>query len=110
MFHIVDPHRQTHQTRELQSLLQIEAVGHNYLGTFFASADALLAPGGVMVMQAITTPEHRYEEYIRSTDFINTIIFPGNEFDFTSVPLCFFIHGVVPKPFRQLVGFEISSA
>ncbi|CAN0191907.1 unnamed protein product, partial [Hapterophycus canaliculatus] len=56
---------------------QIEAVGHNYLGTFFASADALLAPGGVMVMQAITTPENRYEEYIRSTDFINTIIFPG---------------------------------
>lgn len=56
---------------------QIEAVGHNYLGTFFASADALLAPGGVMVMQAITTPEERYDEYIRSTDFINTIIFPG---------------------------------
>lgn len=60
------------------NFLQIEAVGHNYLGTFFASADALLAPGGVMVMQAITTPENRYEEYIRSTDFINTIIFPGN--------------------------------
>lgn len=57
--------------------MQIEAVGHNYLGTFFASADALLAPGGVMVMQAITTPENRYEEYIGSTDFINTIIFPG---------------------------------
>ena len=56
---------------------QIEAVGHNYLGTFFAASDALLAPGGVMVMQAITTPEHRYEEYIRSTDFINTIVFPG---------------------------------
>eukprot|EP00752_Nemacystus_decipiens_P004454 g4067.t1 len=56
----------------------IEAVGHNYLGTFFASTDALLAPGGVMVMQAITTPENRYEEYIRSTDFINTIIFPGS--------------------------------
>ncbi|CAM9399488.1 unnamed protein product [Laminaria digitata] len=56
----------------------IEAVGHNYLGTFFAASDALLAPGGVMVMQAITTPEHRYEEYIRSTDFINTIIFPGS--------------------------------
>lgn len=58
---------------------QIEAVGHNYLGTFFASCDALLAPGGVMVMQAITTPEERYEEYIRSTDFINTIIFPGQK-------------------------------
>lgn len=56
---------------------QIEAVGHNYLGAFFAACDALLAPDGVMVMQAITTPENRYEEYIKSTDFINTIIFPG---------------------------------
>lgn len=64
----------------IESNRQIEAVGHNYLGTFFASADALLAPGGVMVMQAITTPEERYEEYIRSTDFINTIIFPGTRF------------------------------
>jgi len=60
-------------------------VGHNYLGTFFASADALLAPGGVMVMQAITTPENRYEEYIRSTDFINTIIFPGKLVQFFRV-------------------------
>ncbi|CAM9698216.1 unnamed protein product, partial [Sphacelaria rigidula] len=55
----------------------IEAVGHNYLGTFFSACDALLAPGGVLVMQAITTPENRYQEYIRSTDFINSIIFPG---------------------------------
>lgn len=57
---------------------QIEAVGHNYLGTFFAASDALLAPCGIMVMQAITTPENRYHEYITSTDFINTIIFPGS--------------------------------
>lgn len=65
-------------------------MGHNYLGTFFASADALLAPGGVMVMQAITTPENRYEEYIGSTDFINTIIFPGTFVVFVRSSDCFF--------------------
>lgn len=52
-------------------------MGHNYLGSFFAACDTLLVPGGILVMQAITTPENRYEEYLRSTDFINTIIFPG---------------------------------
>ncbi|CAM9345742.1 unnamed protein product [Discosporangium mesarthrocarpum] len=55
----------------------IEGVGHNYLGSYFASCDALLAPGGVMVMQAITTPESRYKEYLGSADFINTVIFPA---------------------------------
>ncbi|CAM9124184.1 unnamed protein product, partial [Phaeothamnion confervicola] len=56
----------------------IEAVGHNYLGTFFAAVERLLKPDGVFVMEAITTPESRYAEYLRSTDFINTIIFPGS--------------------------------
>ncbi|KAG5191113.1 Mycolic acid cyclopropane synthetase-domain-containing protein [Tribonema minus] len=56
----------------------IEAVGHNYLPSYFAAVEALLAPGGVFVMEAITTPESRYKEYLRSTDFINTIIFPGS--------------------------------
>ena len=37
----------------------------------------MLAYDGVLVMEAITTPEARYETYLRSTDFINTIIFPG---------------------------------
>ncbi|CAM9148653.1 unnamed protein product [Chrysoparadoxa australica] len=56
----------------------IEAVGHNYLGVFFAAVERLLKENGVAVLEAITTPESRYEEYLRSTDFINTIIFPGS--------------------------------
>ncbi|KAA0155142.1 hypothetical protein FNF27_07223 [Cafeteria roenbergensis] len=55
----------------------IEAVGYNYLGTFMAACGRLLKPSGTMVMQAITMPEPRYEEYKSSADFINTIIFPG---------------------------------
>uniref|UniRef100_A0A7S2XUH5 Amine oxidase domain-containing protein n=1 Tax=Fibrocapsa japonica TaxID=94617 RepID=A0A7S2XUH5_9STRA len=56
----------------------IEAVGHNYLGQFYRAMESLLKPDGILVMEAITTPESRYVEYLRSTDFINTIIFPGS--------------------------------
>ena len=56
----------------------IEAVGHNHLGEFYWAVERVLAPDGVLVMEAITTPEQRYETYLRSTDFINTIIFPGS--------------------------------
>ena len=59
------------------SVEMIEAVGLNYLGEYMASIDRLLAPGGVACIQAITCPESRFEEYSTSTDFINTIIFPG---------------------------------
>lgn len=56
----------------------IEAVGHDNLGDFFASVEKVLKPGGNLVMEAITTPEKRYEVYKGSTDLINTIIFPGS--------------------------------
>ena len=56
----------------------IEAVGHEHLGEFFWAVEQVLAQDGILVMGAITTPEQRYETYIRSTDFINTIIFPGS--------------------------------
>ena len=55
----------------------IEAVGHNHLGEFFAVIERLLAPDGVFVMQAITTPESRYNVNVKSADFCNTVIFPG---------------------------------
>lgn len=55
----------------------VEAVGHSHLGEFMGACGRLLKPSGLMVMQAITMPEPRYEEYKRSADFINTIIFPG---------------------------------
>jgi len=56
----------------------IEAVGHKHLGEFFWAVEQVLHPEGVLVMEAITTPEARYESYLRATDFINTIIFPGS--------------------------------
>eukprot|EP00899_Mesostigma_viride_P018529 jgi/Mesvir1/26678/Mv20460-RA.1 len=55
----------------------LEAVGHEFLGDFYKHCDRLLAPDGVMAVQVITTPEERYEEYRRSSDFIKEYIFPG---------------------------------
>jgi len=56
----------------------IEAVGHKHLGEFFWAVEQVLHPDGILVMEAITTPETRYETYLRSTDLINSIIFPGS--------------------------------
>jgi cyclopropane-fatty-acyl-phospholipid synthase len=56
----------------------IEAVGHDHLVEFYWAVEQLLARDGVLVMEAITTTEERYEQYRRSTDFISSIIFPGS--------------------------------
>eukprot|EP00977_Amphora_coffeiformis_P027367 scaffold34606_cov192-Amphora_coffeaeformis.AAC.13 len=71
----------------------IEAVGHEHLGEFFWAVEQVLAPNGILVMEAITTPEQRYETYLRSTDFINTIIFPGS--------CCPSLHALVDAAYKQ---------
>jgi cyclopropane-fatty-acyl-phospholipid synthase len=70
----------------------IEAVGHDHLVEFFWAVEQVLAPGGILVMEAITTTEERYENYLRSTDFINTIIFPGS--------CCPCLHALVDAAYR----------
>jgi len=59
------------------SIEMLEAVGHRYLDTFFATIDRLLAPDGLAAVQVITIPEQRYENYKRRPDFIQRYIFPG---------------------------------
>ncbi|KAI9725223.1 MAG: hypothetical protein M1828_003404 [Chrysothrix sp. TS-e1954] len=60
------------------SIEMLEAVGREYLDTYFACVDRLLKPdGGIAVFQCITMPENRYEAYHKSTDFIRSYIFPG---------------------------------
>ncbi len=56
----------------------VEAVGHNHLGEYFCAIDRLLCKDGIFVMEAITTPEVRYRDYLKSTDFISSLIFPGS--------------------------------
>ena len=62
---------------KLVSIEMIEAVGHQYFGTFFAKCAALLEPNGRMLLQAITIADQRYEAARKSVDFIKRYIFPG---------------------------------
>jgi len=59
------------------SIEMIEAVGYDGLPTYFGNLDRLLAPGGVIGIQAITVPDQRLERYRRGTDWIREYIFPG---------------------------------
>ena len=67
----------TGQFDKLVSIEMIEAVGYEYLPTFFAKCNDLLKPTGLMVLQAITFNDQNYQDYVGSVDFIQTHIFPG---------------------------------
>jgi len=55
----------------------LEAVGHEFLGDFFRACDRLLTLDGLLVVQVITFPDHRYDAYRTTLDFIREYIFPG---------------------------------
>jgi cyclopropane-fatty-acyl-phospholipid synthase len=62
----------------LISIEMIEAVGHAYLPAYFATCARLLEDDGLMAVQAITMPDHRYERSRREVDFIQRYVFPGS--------------------------------
>lgn len=63
---------------KIVSIEMLEAVGSEFLETYFACIDRLLKPaGGIAVFQCITIPEPRYDAAVRSVDFIKRYIFPG---------------------------------
>lgn len=62
---------------KLVSIEMIEAVGYQFFDTFFKKCSSLLSEAGVMLIQAITTPDQRYEAEKDKTDFIKKYIFPG---------------------------------
>jgi len=62
---------------KIVSIEMLEAVGEEYLGTFFSCCDRFLKPGGLAAIQVITIPDERYEEYRKETDWIQKHIFPG---------------------------------
>ena len=67
----------TGQFDKIISIEMLEAVGHQYLGEFFAVCDRVLKPGGLVALQVITMPDERYESYRRGVDWIQKHIFPG---------------------------------
>ena len=60
------------------SIEMIEAIGHQYLDTYFATVNRLLKADGMALIQAITIEDHRYKQALKAVDFIKRFIFPGS--------------------------------
>ncbi len=63
---------------KIVSIEMLEAVGHRYQPDFAAAVDRLLKPDGLLALQFITVPDHRYEALRTGVDFIQKHIFPGS--------------------------------
>jgi cyclopropane-fatty-acyl-phospholipid synthase len=59
------------------SIEMLEAVGAEYIGTFFEICDRALSPGGRLSLQVITFPDAAYDDQLRGANWIQTYIFPG---------------------------------
>ena len=62
----------------LVSIEMIEAIGPQYLDTYFEKVGNLLKPDGMALIQAITIEEHRYQQALTTVDFIQRHVFPGS--------------------------------
>ncbi len=62
----------------LVSIEMIEAIGHQYLDTYFRKVACLLHDDGAALIQAITIEEHRYAQALHAVDYIKRYIFPGS--------------------------------
>jgi len=65
------------QYDKLVSIEMIEAVGHEFMDTYFQQCAGLLKKDGMMLLQAITIADQRYQAALKSVDFIQRYIFPG---------------------------------
>jgi cyclopropane-fatty-acyl-phospholipid synthase len=66
------------QYDKVVSIEMIEAIGAQYLETYFGKVASLLTPRGRALIQAITIEDHRYQQALGSVDFIKRHIFPGS--------------------------------
>lgn len=63
---------------KLVSIEMIEAVGEQYLPTYFNQCRNLLKQHGLALIQAITIEDARYQKALNTVDFIKRYIFPGS--------------------------------
>ncbi len=63
---------------KLVSLEMIEAIDTQLYAPFFQKCSELLKDDGLMVLQAITIADQRFDPRRRSIDFIQRYIFPGS--------------------------------
>ena len=66
------------QFDRIVSIEMIEAVGHEFLPTYFSQISDLLVSDGAAMIQGITMPDHRYTQYLKEVDYIRTRVFPGS--------------------------------
>ncbi|WP_448211705.1 class I SAM-dependent methyltransferase [Colwellia sp. MEBiC06753] len=67
----------TGQFDKVVSIEMIEAVGYQYMNSFFEQCNDRLKPGGKLLIQAITIADQRFDHYLNNVDFIQRYIFPG---------------------------------
>jgi cyclopropane-fatty-acyl-phospholipid synthase len=59
------------------SIEMIEAVGYDFLPSFFKQCNDRLKVGGKLLIQSITIADQRFTHYKNNVDFIQRYIFPG---------------------------------
>jgi len=64
----------------LVSLEMVEAVGEEFIGEFFRTADRLLKPDGHLLIQTTVVPDDRFEAYRREGGWLRKHVFPGGWF------------------------------
>ncbi|UTF60703.1 cyclopropane-fatty-acyl-phospholipid synthase family protein [Gilvimarinus sp. DA14] len=90
------------QYDKLVSVEMIEAVGYEHYPKYFEVCSGLIKDDGLMLLQAITIADQRYEMAKNSVDFIQRYIFPGGGLPSVSKVLA--LMGDVTK--LNLLSFE----
>jgi len=67
----------TGKYNSIASIEMIEAVGQNYLDSYFKTIKNNLSDGGKAAIQAITIDDSLFDRYKNKQDFIQKYIFPG---------------------------------
>ncbi len=62
---------------KIVSIEMIEAVGDNFLITYFSKINEVLKRDGLLALQAIISPDSRYHQIKKDVDWIQKHIFPG---------------------------------
>ncbi len=63
---------------KIVSIEMLEAVGYDFLPSFFTTCARVLRPGGALALQSITMPDDRFAAYRRRVDWMQTYVFPGS--------------------------------
>jgi cyclopropane-fatty-acyl-phospholipid synthase len=76
-FKLCDYRAVTGKFDKIVSIEMLEAVGHEYLKTFFARCHDLLKRHGLLGIQVITCPDSRYDSHRKNVTWLQKHIFPG---------------------------------